>query len=89
VRKTGEYAESMAIALLDRLHGTARVVVGAVDGAPILLRQAAKAALADATAKAELRDVVRADLAGNGFSPGKLELHSNVAVRAISQAMAQ
>lgn len=89
VRKTGEYAESMAIALLDRLHGTARVVVGAVDGAPILLRQAAKAALADATAKAELRDVVRAELAGNGFSPAKLELHSNVAVRAISQAMAQ
>ena len=35
--KVGEYAESLAIALLDRTRGTARVIVGATDGAPLVL----------------------------------------------------
>ena len=38
VRKTGEYAESMAIAVIDRARRTARVVVGALDGAPSCCR---------------------------------------------------
>jgi CO/xanthine dehydrogenase FAD-binding subunit len=42
-RKTGEYAESMAIALIDKALGKARLVVGAIDGAPLVLDKGAKA----------------------------------------------
>jgi carbon-monoxide dehydrogenase medium subunit len=85
VRKTGEYAESMAIALIDRTRRTARVVLGAVDGPPTVLPGAAGAAL-DATAEV---DTVRAELAASSpaFSPAKLELHSNVVTRAINDAL--
>jgi carbon-monoxide dehydrogenase medium subunit len=87
VRKTGEYAESMAIALLDRTRGSARVVLGALDGAPIVLRDAARAAL---EGKAEV-ETIRSELAASGlpFSPAKLELHSNVVTRAIRDALAK
>ena len=43
--KVGEYAESLAIALLDRTRGAARVVVGATDGAPLVLIRTARALL--------------------------------------------
>lgn len=88
VRKTGEYPELMAIALIDRSRHTARLVVGAVDGAPIVLHEAARAALAVGATQAELQHIVRAELADSGLAPVKLELHANVAVRAIKRAWA-
>ena len=86
VRKTGEYAESMAIAVIDRARRTARVVVGALDGAPVLLPGAALAALADRSA--DLQEIIRSELASSAFTPAQLELHSNVALRAIKHACA-
>jgi carbon-monoxide dehydrogenase medium subunit len=86
-RKVGEYAESMAIALFDDASGQARIVLGAVDGAPLVLSQTAveigKKADAD-----RLSLVVQAELvaSGRGFSPAKLHLHRTVALRAIKNA---
>jgi hypothetical protein len=59
------------------------VVVGALDGPPVLLPGAALAALADRSA-----DVQRSELAAGAFTPAQLELHSNVALRAIKHACA-
>jgi carbon-monoxide dehydrogenase medium subunit len=74
----------MAIALVDREARKARLVVGAVDGAPLVLERAA-AEMAAGSDAAGLSRAVGADLAesGRGFSPAKLHLHRTVALRAI------
>jgi carbon-monoxide dehydrogenase medium subunit len=83
-RKVGEYAESMAIALHDPQAGTARVVAGAVDGAPLVLREAARALAAGKPLDA-IAAVTRDEIAGSerGFSQTKIHLHSNICLRAI------
>jgi carbon-monoxide dehydrogenase medium subunit len=89
-RKTGEYAESMAIALIDRERKTARLVLGAADGAPIVLAAAARAMAAGRTDES-LLSVIRAELAATGrdFSATKLLMHSTVAFRAVRKALAK
>ena len=86
-RKIGEYAESMAIALSDQDAGKVRVVVGAVDGAPIVLETAAAELLsragADRVSSAIERDLAASD---RGFTAAKLHLHRTVALRAIRNA---
>jgi carbon-monoxide dehydrogenase medium subunit len=85
VRKVGEYADSMAVALMDQSKRTARVVLGAVDGAPIVLAETARAALAGGVTQ----ESVRAELgARGGFSPAQLALHATVVMRAIKDAVA-
>jgi carbon-monoxide dehydrogenase medium subunit len=83
-RKTGEYADSMAIALFDPESGKARLVLGAVDGAPIVLE---KTALEIGRGNGEQRLVaaLRAELAEGerAFSPARLHLHVTTALRAI------
>jgi carbon-monoxide dehydrogenase medium subunit len=83
-RKIGEYAESMAIALVDRAARKARLVAGATDGAPLVLEQSARAVL-DGRSGAALASVIRAELAASGrdFSAGKLQLHGTVCQRAV------
>lgn len=82
MRKTGEYADSFALSLSDGKR--ARVVVGAVDGAPLVLERAAQAVLAGATGDA-LAATVESELAaaGRDFTPAKLMLHRTAACRAI------
>lgn len=86
-RKTGEYADSMAIALFDADSRKARLVIGAVDGAPIVL---AKTALeidkgtSDERLQASLRDELTE--CDRSFSPAKLQLHVTAALRAIRKA---
>jgi carbon-monoxide dehydrogenase medium subunit len=41
-RKSGEFAHAMAAVLIDPEHTTARAVIGALDAAPIVLRDAAE-----------------------------------------------
>ncbi len=86
-RKTGEYAESMAIALIDKALGKARLVVGATDGAPLVLDRSSRE-IAAGNIGDGLAAVIRAELAESGrdFSPGKLLLHSTVAVRAVANS---
>jgi aerobic carbon-monoxide dehydrogenase medium subunit len=87
--KIGDYAESMAIALMDRKAGRARLVLGAADGAPILFPDVALRALSGAGVD-ELRpavhDAFRA--ADRGFTPAKLTMHTTTLLRAMAQAAA-
>jgi carbon-monoxide dehydrogenase medium subunit len=87
VVKTGEYAKSMAIALVDPTRNSARLVLGAVDGAPLVLERAAAAILAGAAPDA-LQDAIRAEIlaAGREFSPGRLIMHTTTAFRAAQAA---
>jgi carbon-monoxide dehydrogenase medium subunit len=89
-RKTGEYAESMAIALIDRSRKTARVVLGAADGAPIVLAATARA-VAGGQTDDSLVAVIRTELdaSGRDFAPAKLLMHSTVILRAVKKAAAQ
>jgi carbon-monoxide dehydrogenase medium subunit len=86
-RKIGEYGESMAIALFDKASGKCRVVVGAVDGAPLVLAKTA-AELGKSADADRLSGIIQSELvaSGRGFSPAKLHLHRNVALRAIRNA---
>lgn len=89
-RKTGEYAESMAIALIDRSRKTARVVLGAADGAPIVLAETARA-VAGGQTDDSLVSVIRTELVASGreFAPAKLLMHSTVILRAVKKAAAK
>jgi aerobic carbon-monoxide dehydrogenase medium subunit len=87
--KVGEYAESMAIGLMDRKAGRARLVLGAADGAPILFPEIDQRALGGA-ASDELRHAVRHALlaADRDFTPAKLAMHTTTLLRAMAQAAA-
>jgi carbon-monoxide dehydrogenase medium subunit len=86
-RKTGEYAESMAIALIDKSLGTARLVVGAADGAPLMLEKSAREISGGKTGE-NLASIIHQELVdcGREFSPAKLLLHRTVSLRAIQNA---
>jgi len=87
-RKTGEYAESMAIALIDAARATARLVLGAADGAPIVLARTA-AEIAAGRTDDSLSPVIDAELAacGRDFSPAKRRMHATVVLRAVRKAV--
>jgi carbon-monoxide dehydrogenase medium subunit len=89
VVKTGEYAESMAVALLDRARGFARIVLGATDGAPIVMKKSAGALLAAAD-EAALKTAIASDLeAGeHEFGAPKRMLHITAVLRAAKDATA-
>ena len=90
VIKVGEYAESMAIALLDRERRSARIVLGATDGSPLVLRDTAAAAV-EKRGDREVAEVARRELVGSGqeFSPAQLLLHSTTILRSIKEAAAK
>jgi len=85
--KLGEYAESMALALIDAAAPSARVVLGAADGTPIVLHEAASAVLAGVAPEA-LAPTIRAELlcAERGFTRARLQMHVTTVVRAIQDA---
>lgn len=89
VVKTGEYAESMAIALFDRPRNFARIVLGATDGAPIQMKKSAGALLAGED-KSALKAAIAADLeaAEHEFSAAKRMLHTTSVLRAATDATA-
>ena len=86
-RKTGEYAESMAVALIDRASGKARLVLGATDGAPLVLEKSSRE-IAGGVAGEGLAAVIRQELidSGRDFPPEKLLLHCTTAVRAVANS---
>ena len=86
-RKIGEYAESMAIALIDKTRCTARLVVGATDGAPLVLEKSSRE-IAAGSGGETLAAAIRWELADSGrnFSPEKLLLHCTTAVRAVANS---
>lgn len=82
--KTGEYADSLAVAICDRNRSSARIVLGATDGAPILMVKTAQA-LADAD-EAALAPAIAEDLVSSGreFSSAKQIQHTTTVQRAIA-----
>ncbi|MET4290544.1 carbon-monoxide dehydrogenase medium subunit [Bradyrhizobium sp. LB8.2] len=86
-RKTGEYADSMAIALFDPDSRKVRLVIGTVEGAPIVLTKTAleigKGANEERLLAALRHELGESDRA---FSPAKLQLHVTTALRAIRKA---
>jgi carbon-monoxide dehydrogenase medium subunit len=85
--KIGEYAESMALALFDKAAGNARLVLGAADGAPIVLRDTAAAWISGTSGEA-LRPLIlrEIDAAEREFSAAKRHMHATTLLRATQDA---
>ena len=90
-RKAGEFASGMAVAVADRVRGHYRIVLGAANGAPLLLG-AASQVLADNRREPEaLRDAVAADLddaADRHFDEFQRNLLTVAAMRAVREVTA-
>jgi aerobic carbon-monoxide dehydrogenase medium subunit len=90
-RKSGEFANALAVAVTDRARGYCRVVLGAANGAPLVLAEASRV-LADADRAADIwRRAVEADLdraAERHFDEFQRNLHTVAATRALRQVTA-
>lgn len=95
-RKSGEFANALAVAVTDPARGHCRVVLGAANGPPLLLAEAARA-LAEASHSGGRSDpeifrcAVAADLdraADRHFDDFQRNLHGVAATRAMQQATA-
>jgi carbon-monoxide dehydrogenase medium subunit len=86
-RKTGEYADSMAIALNDTSSRKVRLVIGATEGAPLVMMKTS-AACAQGASQEQVASLLHDELAASGrdFAPPKLHLHRTTALRALQQA---
>jgi len=94
-RKTGEFAQSLAMAVSDPGLHYARVVVGATEGAPVVMERAAEAMRRaggqawSAAAEERVREAAAADLAGAGLDQDAFaaDMHAASAVAAIREAV--
>jgi carbon-monoxide dehydrogenase medium subunit len=87
-RKAGEFADALAIAVVDHGRGCCRVVLGAVNGAPLVLGNTSRL-LAEGRSNA-VRETVDADLALSAerhFDEFQRRLHTIAAMRAVSQVL--
>ena len=84
--KVGEYAKSLAVALLDSEKASARLVIGAWSDVPLAL-EASASALLDGAKQNDLRMIVQneLDLKMPSLSPAERRLHTATAVRAAEQ----
>ncbi len=86
-RKPGEFAEASAAVYLDEARDAARIVLGAVDGPPVLLKDLAAAVAAQgagAASRPQLRAAVAAALPGRDAID--LKLFTACVERALEQA---
>ena len=84
--KVGEYAKSLAVALVDSEKASARLVIGAWSDIPLVL-EASAIALLDGAKKNDLSMIVQneLDLKMPSLSPAERRLHTATAVRAAEQ----
>ena len=84
--KVGEYAKSLAVALVDAEKASARLVIGAWSDVPLVL-EASASALLDGAKKNDLSMIVQneLDLKMPSLSPAERRLHTATAVRAAEQ----
>ena len=90
-RKTGEFASGLAVAIADRVRGRCRIVLGAANGAPLLLGAASQALADDRREPEALRAAVAADLddaADRHFDEFQRNLLIVSAMRAVREATA-
>ncbi|ARP90762.1 carbon monoxide dehydrogenase [Bordetella genomosp. 9] len=85
-RKTGEFAEASCAAWFDPRSGTARIALGALDGAPRLLMALAGRVARDAGAALDA-DAIAAEVAR--AMPDKDEAHRQLHVAAVQRCLAQ
>ena len=87
-RKEGAFASALAVAVKE--GGAARVVLGAANGPPLPLAEAARLLAQGAAERGRLREAVAADLdraADRGFDEFQRNLHEAAAMRAIMQVL--
>ena len=84
--KVGEYAKSLAVALVDSEKASARLVIGAWSDVPLAL-EASASALLDGAKKNDLSMILQneLDLKMPSLSPAERRLHTATAVRAAEQ----
>jgi carbon-monoxide dehydrogenase medium subunit len=88
-RKMGEFASALAVVVADPGRGYARVVLGAVNGAPLVLQDTSR--LVFAGGGGDIRAAISADLdraADRHFDAFQRGLHAVAAMRAVQQATA-
>ena len=87
-RKSGEFASALAVAVADRSRGHSRVVLGATNGAPLVLHDTSR--LVSSGEHADMRNAVAADLdraADRHFDEFQRNLHVVTARRAVQQVL--
>jgi len=87
-RKTGEFANAMAVAVADPGRGYWRVALGAANGAPLVLAETSR--LLSANGGGDIRAAVARDLdraADRNFDVFERNLHAVVAMRAVQQVL--
>ncbi len=90
-RKSGEFAMSLAVAVHDPARHHARIVIGATDGAPLVLDEASLLCAGGRFDADAFRLAISADLDRAGdrqFETFHRDLHATSALRAIRQALA-
>jgi carbon-monoxide dehydrogenase medium subunit len=91
MRKAGEFADALAVAVADHGRGHVRVVLGAANGPPLILAEAMRALAKTEHDPKALRGAVAADLdnaADRHFDDFQRNLHIIAAVRAMQQVIA-
>jgi carbon-monoxide dehydrogenase medium subunit len=87
-RKSGEFASALAVAIADHMRGHCRVVLGATNGAPLVLDATSR--LVSNGGREDMRNAVAADLdraAGRHFDEFQRNLHSVASMRAVQQVL--
>ena len=86
-RKSGEFASALAVVVVDRARGHSRVVLGAANGAPLVLDHTSQLL---ANGAQDLRSAVAADLARAAerhFDEFQHNLHTVAAMQAMQQVL--
>src|SRR5438477_6987141 len=85
-RKSGEFASALAVVVADHSHTQFRVVLGAANGAPLVLHETSR--LVSENGRGAIHDAVAADLnraADRHFDEFQRNLHAVAATRAVRQ----
>ena len=87
-RKSGEFASALAVVIADHARGRSRVVMGAANGAPLVLHETSR--LVFENRRGEIQGAIAADLdraADRHFDEFQRNLLSVAAMRAVQQAL--
>ena len=90
-RKSGEFATSIVAVVRDPQRNYARAVLGAANGAPLVLRQTSEVLMTGAVKRDALEAAIAADLDAardRRFDDFQRDLHAVIALRAVQQALA-
>ena len=87
-RKAGEFASALAVVIADRMRGHSLVVLGAANGAPLVLQESSR--VVSENGREAIRDAIAADLdraADRHFDEFQRNLHTVAAMRAVQQVL--